>query len=98
MDITASNYHRDLTENGLKTFLAAGRIGILHLESGKKTMPTFDRVIISSKYIFVEAKAYWGILNLDLSLVLSPICKEIFPVNMIDRDYFILNSATLLQI
>jgi len=94
MDITVSNYHRDLSENGLKTFLAAGRIGILHLESGKKTMPAFDRVIISSKYIFVETKAYWGILNLDLSLVLSPICKEIFPVNKIDRDYFISNCQS----
>lgn len=94
MDITVSNYHRDLSENGLKTFLAAGRIGILHLESGKKTMPAFDRVIISSKIIFVETKAYWGILNLDLSLVLSPICKEIFPVNKIDRDYFISNCQS----
>ena len=89
MEINIDNYNRDVTENGVKTFLSNGKIGIQNIGNGKKTIPSFDRVIISNRYIFVKVNGCWGILDIDFSLILPPIYKEIFPVNIVDRDSFI---------
>ena len=89
MDITISNYHKDITEKELKTFLYSGKIGIHNVEKDIKTLPSFNRVVTSDKYIFVEANGYWGVLDKDLRLIAPPIYKEIFPVNRVDRDRFI---------
>ena len=89
MDINIDNYYRDVTENGMKTFLSNGKIGIQNIGNGKKTIPSFDRVIISNRYIFVEVNGRWGILGLDLNLITPSVYEEIYPVNLIDRDSFI---------
>ena len=94
MDIFASNYYRDIEEKRLKTFLISGKIGIHNLDSGKKTLPSFNHVITSSKYIYVEVGGCWGMLGWDLCLIVPPIYTEIFPVIKIDRDIFISGCLT----
>ena len=89
MDITASNYFMDITEKGFRFFFYSYKIGIQRLDNGKRTLPSFDRVITSDKYIFVETNEHWGILDMDLSLIVPPIYKELIPVMQIDRDTFI---------
>ena len=89
MIISVDNYHEDITYKGIKTYLSYGRIGLYHLESGKKTLPSFHRVIITDKCVFVEVDGSMGILDLDLCLIVPPAYKDIFSVNKIDRDSYI---------
>ena len=89
MIISVDNYHEDITYKGIKTYLSYGRIGLRHLESGKKTLPSFHRVIITDKCVFVEVDGSMGILDLDLCLIVPPAYKDIFSVNKIDRDSYI---------
>ncbi|MBO4464294.1 MAG: hypothetical protein J5797_08905 [Prevotella sp.] len=89
MIITVDNYHNDITYKGIRTYLSYGRIGLFHLENGKKTLPSFHCVIFSDKCVFVEVDGRMGILDLDLSLIAPPAYKEILSVNKIDRDRFI---------
>lgn len=69
--------------------MSYGKIGLYHLENGKKTLPSFHCVIFSNKCVFVEVDGRMGILDLDLSLIVPPAYKEIFSVNKIDRESFI---------
>lgn len=89
MIICVDNYYEDITYNGIRTFLSYGRIGLCHLENGNKTLPSFHCVIFSDKCVFVEVDGKIGIIGLDLSLIVSPVYKDILSVNQIDRDVFI---------
>lgn len=91
MDISVSNYHRDITEKGLRIYLQNDKLGIHNLDNDKKTMPSFDRVVTSDKYVFVEVNNRWGILAMDLSLIASPMYNEIYPIKLTDRKRFISN-------
>lgn len=94
MDISISNYHRDITEKRLRIFLLNGKLGIHNLDNDKKTMPSFDRVVTSDKYLFVEVDSRWGILAKDLSLIASPMYNEIYPIKLTDRERFISNCLS----
>ena len=69
MIICVDNYHEDITYKGIRTYLHYGRIGLCHLESGRKIIPSFHCVVITDKYVFVEADGCWGIIDLYLSLI-----------------------------
>ena len=94
MDISVSNYHRDITEKGLRIYLQNDKLGIHNLDNDKKTMPSFDRVVTSDKYVFVEVNNRWGILAMDLSLIASPMYNEIYPIKLTDRKRFISNCLS----
>lgn len=94
MDISVSNYHRDITEKGLRIYLQNDKLGIHNLDNDKKTMPSFDRVVTSDKYVFVEVNNRWGILAMDLSLIASPMYNEIYPIKLTDRKRFISNCQS----
>ena len=86
MDISIERYFRDEEEDGLRTFCSYGKIGIHHIKSNRKTMPSFDRIITSSKYIFVEIGDKWGILDKELSFILPTSFKEIIPVKKLKQE------------
>ena len=94
MDISVSNYHRDITEKGLRIYLQNDKLGIHNIDNDKKTMPSFDRVVTSDKYVFVEVNNRWGILAMDLSLIASPMYNEIYPIKLTDRKRFISNCLS----
>lgn len=94
MVICVDNYHEDISYKGIRTYLHYGRIGLFHLESGKKTLPFFHCVVITDKYVFVEVDGSWGIFDLYLSLIAPSIYKKITPVIKIDRDVFISDCLT----
>jgi len=89
MDISIERYFRDAEEDGLRTFCSYGKIGIHHIKSDRKTMPSFDRIITSTKYIFVEIDELWGVLDKDLCFIIPPKYKSIYPVKLVDREAFI---------
>lgn len=94
MIINVDNYHEDVSYKGIRTYLSYGRIGLYHLESGKKTLPSFHRVIITDKCVFIEVDGSMGILDLDLCLIVPPAYKDIFSVNKIDRDSYVSNCMS----
>lgn len=94
MDISIERYFRDEEEDGLRTFCSYGKIGIHHIKSNRKTMPSFDRIITSSKYIFVEIGDKWGILDKELSFILPTSFKEIIPVKKVETGAFISTYLT----
>lgn len=89
MIISVDNYHEDVSYKGIKTYLSYGRIGLYHLESGKKTLSSFHRVIITDKCVFIEVDGRMGILDLDLSLIVPPVYKDILSVNKIARESYV---------
>lgn len=89
MIISVDNYHKDVSYKGIKTYLSYGRIGLFNLESGKKTLSSFHRVIITDKCVFIEVDGRMGILDLDLSLIVPPVYKDILPANKIARESYI---------
>ena len=94
MELSNIQYFNDQFEGDLNAFFCDGMIGLQNLKSGKKTMPCFDHVIISSKYVFVDVENLRGLLDKDLCLLLPPIYQEIYPVKKIDRESYI-NSCLL---
>lgn len=78
-------------EDNIKVFQFAGFWGIINLESGHKTLPCFDRVVTSERYIFVESNGYWGILDKELRITAPSVFKKIIPVQPIDRNSYIQN-------
>ena len=89
MIISVDNYHKDVSYKGIKTYLSYGRIGLFNLESGKKTLSSFHRVIITDKCVFIEVDGRMGILDLDLSLIVPPVYKDILSVNKIARESYV---------
>jgi len=78
-------------EDNIKVFQFAGSWGIINLESGHKTLPCFDRVVTSERYIFVESNGYWGILDKELRIIAPSVFKKIIPVQSIERNSYIQN-------
>ncbi len=89
MDIIIEQYYRDKEEDGIRTFRSYGKIGLHHLKSGTRTMPSFDRIVTSPNYIFVQVDGKWGMLDKELRFILPISFKEIVPVRKVDVEAFI---------
>lgn len=89
MDTELYSHSTEAVEDNINVFYSHGYWGIANMESGKKTMPCFDRVITSTKYIFVETNGCWGILDKELRIIVLPLFKRIIPINLVDREAYI---------
>ena len=89
MDITVEQYFRDKEEDGIRTFRSYGKIGLHHIRSGTRTMPSFDRIVTSPNYIFVQVDGKWGMLDKELRFILPISFKEIVPVRKVDVEAFL---------
>ena len=89
MELSNIQYFNDQVEDDLKIFFRDGMIGLQNMKSGKQTIPCFEHVVTSPKYIFVEIDGSWGLLDKDLCFIIPPKYHAIYPVKEIEREDYI---------